>query len=316
MEDKFGRKIEVLRISITDKCNFSCLHCSREFNKLEKKYILSFEEIINIVKIFTNIGIRKIKITGGEPLIRKDVYYLLKEISNIQGIEEISLTTNGFYLFENIEKIRNAGVKRINISLNTLNEEKFKKITGIECLERIKKVIKESSKFFHPVKVNVVVMKSINFDEIIDFFNFSIENNVYLKFIELMPVYKNISFWRENFVSYRTIKNILEKYTLLYQVDENKRVKSYRSFKDSILIEFVSPVSEPFCKKCNRLRIDCKGNLFFCLYGKPVLNLRSFDKDILSSISSCIYNRDFSFNPFIKFPIRNFKLPIMNFLGG
>ncbi|MCS7180208.1 MAG: GTP 3',8-cyclase MoaA [bacterium] len=313
IKDKSGRGIDTLRISITERCNFSCLYCSNQFNKLDKKDILSYEEIIKFVKIFSCLGIKKIKITGGEPLIRKDSISLIKEITDISGIEDISITTNGFYLYENIDKVREAGIKRINISLDTLNEKKFEILTGRSCLKRIKEVIKESCKIFIPVKLNVVIMRNINLEEICDFLNFASKNNLILKFIELMPVYKKISFWRENFVPFKNILDIIKKHTYIYPIKKNGRIKSYES-SEGIIIEFVTPITEPFCNKCDRVRIDCAGNLFLCLYGKPIINLKKLDGDILNSIKFYVYNRDFSFNPFVK--LKNYKLPLMNTIGG
>ncbi|MCM8807319.1 MAG: GTP 3',8-cyclase MoaA [Candidatus Omnitrophica bacterium] len=313
MRDKFGREIDTLRISVTDRCNFSCLYCSKEFNKIEKEKILSYEEIINIVKVFTKLGIKKIKLTGGEPLIRENITYLIKEISNLPEIEDISLTTNGFFLFENVEKIKEAGIKRINISLDTLDEKKFARITGFKHLDRIKRVVEESCKTFSSVKLNVVIIKNINLNEIEDFLNFARENKMILKFIELMPVYKNLSFWKENFVPYKVVKNIIESFVSIFKIEE-RRIKVYKG--ENLIVEFVSPVSEPFCGKCDRLRIDCKGDLFLCLYGKPVLNLKKFNEEILNLIQFYIFNREYSFNPFAQISVKNYRFPVMNCLGG
>ncbi|HOK56678.1 MAG TPA: GTP 3',8-cyclase MoaA [bacterium] len=319
MKDKFGRKVDTLRISITDKCNFRCLYCSKEFYKLNKKNILSYEEIVDIVKFFTNFGIKKIKITGGEPLIKKNIYYLINKISKIDGIKEVSITTNGYFLCENVERLKKVGVKRVNISLDTLKSEKFEGITSVKGLEKIICGIKESVKNFDVVKLNIVLMKEINLDEIYDFLKFAEENKVILKFIELMPVYKNYTFWKENFVPYFFVEEILKKYIQLSPICENGRIKKYENKDKTIYIEFVTPVSEPFCKNCDRLRIDCKGNLFSCLYGEPIFNFKNFnnkENEILGIIFSLIFNRKFSYNPFLEIQRSYYKLPYMNIVGG
>lgn len=306
MRDRFGRKIDTLRISVTDRCNFGCLYCSGAFNKVRKEEILSFEEIIEIVKIFSNLGIEKIKITGGEPLIRKNITYLIGKISKIKGISDVSLTTNGFYLSEKMDEILNSGIKRINISLDTLKRDRFKIITGIDGLYRVLEGIDISRKYLK-IKLNVVLMKNLNLDEIFDFIEFSKERDLILRFIEIMPVYKNLNFWKNNFVSY---KEVIERLGNLKEVRflSEKGNTKYFLF-DDFVFGFITSVSEPFCYNCNKLRIDARGNLFLCLYGRPVLNLKMIErKGIEKTLEKIIY---------LKPKKReNLNLPLMNVVGG
>ncbi|MCM8818807.1 MAG: GTP 3',8-cyclase MoaA [Candidatus Omnitrophica bacterium] len=304
--------VDTLRISITDKCNFNCVYCSRKFNKVDRKEILSFEEIVKIIKILIPFGVEKIKITGGEPLIRKNLPFLIKKISQIESIKEVSLTTNGFYLSEKIDELIIAGLKRVNISLDTLNKDKFKFITGFDCFDIVIDGIKKAKDKFSIIKLNVVLMK-INFDEIFDFVEFAKENNLILRFIELMPVNNNLDIWKENFVAYTDAIKKIESKTGIYFLSQDRNTKYYLIEKDNLKIGFITSVREPFCSICSKIRIDSLGNLFLCLYGKPVLNFKELlyglnkeeiRKILIEKINSKPLFRNYS------------NLPVMNIIGG
>ncbi len=307
-----GKIIDTLRISITDKCNFNCVYCSRKFNKVDRKEILSFEEIVEIVKILSLFGVEKIKITGGEPLIRKNLPFLIEKISQIEGIKEISLTTNGFYLSEKIDELIITGLKRINISLDTLNKDKFKFITGLDYFDQVIYGIKRAIEKFSIIKLNVVLMK-INFDEIFDFIEFAEENNLILRFIELMPVDNNLNFWKENFVAYNDAIKKIESKNRIYFLSQDRNTKYYLLELGNLKIGFITSMSEPFCSYCSKLRIDSVGNLFLCLYGKPVLNFKKLlyelnkeeiRKILIEKINSKSLFRNYS------------NFPVMNIIGG
>ncbi|MCM8786292.1 MAG: GTP 3',8-cyclase MoaA [Candidatus Omnitrophica bacterium] len=304
--------VDTLRVSITDKCNFNCIYCSRKFNKVDRREILSYEEIIKIVKIFGQIGIEKIKITGGEPLIRKNLSFLIKKISEINRIKEISLTTNGFYLLKKIDELIVSGVKRINISLDTLNRNKFKFITESEHFDKVIDGIKIAKDKFLTIKLNVVLMK-INFDEIFDFIDFAKENGLILRFIELMPVDNNLDFWKKNFICYRDAIEKIKSKSKIFFLSHVRNTKYYLIVKDNFKIGFITSVTEPFCSYCNKIRIDAKGNLFLCLYGQPILNFKKIlyeldseeiKKILIEKINSKSFSRTY------------FNLPVINIIGG
>ncbi|MCM8766863.1 MAG: GTP 3',8-cyclase MoaA [Candidatus Omnitrophica bacterium] len=307
-----GKIIDTLRISITDKCNFNCVYCSRKFNKVDRKEILSFEEIVEIVKILSLFGVEKIKITGGEPLIRKNLPFLIEKISKIEGIKEISLTTNGFYLSEKIDELIITGLKRINISLDTLNKDKFKFITGLDYFDQVIYGIKRAIEKFSIIKLNVVLMK-INFDEIFDFIEFAKENNLILRFIELMPVDNNLNFWKENFVAYTDAIKKIESKNRIYFLSQDRNTKYYLLELGNLKIGFITSMTEPFCSYCSKLRIDSVGNLFLCLYGKPVLNFKKLlyelNKEEIRKILIKKINSKSLFRNYSNFPV-------MNIIGG
>ncbi len=307
-----GKIIDTLRISITDKCNFNCVYCSRKFNKVDRKEILSFEEIVEIVKILSLFGVEKIKITGGEPLIRKNLPFLIEKISQIEGIKEISLTTNGFYLSEKIDELIITGLKRINISLDTLNKDKFKFITGLDYFDQVIYGIKRAIEKFSIIKLNVVLMK-INFDEIFDFIEFAEENNLILRFIELMPVDNNLNFWKENFVAYNDAIKKIESKNRIYFLSQDRNTKYYLLELGNLKIGFITSMTEPFCSYCSKLRIDSVGNLFLCLYGKPVLNFKKLlyelNKEEIRKILIKKINSKSLFRNYSNFPV-------MNIIGG
>ena len=192
--DRCNRKLNYLRISITDRCNLKCIYCvPYDFiPKLPHKEILSYEEILHIVRISVRLGISKVRITGGEPLVRKGVYDFLEQLTKIQGLLDISLTTNGVLLKDNINKIKSAGIKRINISLDTLNRKKFRQITGYDFFNRIWEGIELAQKMgFDPIKINVVPLKGVNYDELLDIAALSIAYPFHIRFIEYMPMGSN-----------------------------------------------------------------------------------------------------------------------------
>ncbi|MFN4226685.1 MAG: GTP 3',8-cyclase MoaA [Candidatus Ratteibacteria bacterium] len=304
--------VDTLRVAITDKCNFNCVYCSRKFNKVDRKEVLSYEEIFEIVRILSQIGVEKIKITGGEPLIRKNLSFLIKKISEIKQIKDISLTTNGFYLSEKIDELINSGLKRINISLDTLDKNKFKFITGFDYFDRVIDGIKKAKDKFSNVKLNVVLMK-INFEEIFDFVEFSKENGLILRFIELMPVDNNLNFWKENFVPYINAIEKIKSKTEIFFLFQVSNTKYYLIVRDNLKIGFITSMTEPFCSDCKKIRIDALGNFFLCLYGKPVLNFKKvlyeLDKEeikkiLIEKINSKSLSRTYS------------KFPVMNCIGG
>lgn len=268
--DAYGRRVTYLRISVTDVCNLGCIYCKRakdtHFTKKERS--LSAEDIIKIAAVASSLGIEKVRITGGEPLIRKDILQILKGISSTEGIKDLSLTTNGVFLKEFARDLRMAGLGRINVSLDTLKISKFRIITGCDFFEKVLDGIREAKKAgLEPVKINVVMMRGFNDDEIEDFVDFSIREGVIIRFIELMPVGWNDQEWKERYISreevIERIRHRLEEGITPF-ARRGDPARYYR-LKEGGEIGIISPVSHSFCHECNRLRITSDGHLRSCM---------------------------------------------------
>lgn len=275
--DTFGHSISYLRISVTDRCNLRCVYCMPEagIEKLAHKDILRYEEIADLVRIFAGQGIRAVRLTGGEPLARPDLYKLVNMISGINGIDDISLTTNAVLLEEQAEKLASAGLKRINVSLDTIREEKFNKITRFGSLDKVWRGIEAAEKnHLAPVKINVVAMRGINDDEFVDLASLTYTHPWSIRFIELMPIGNQVD-WGEGFpqakdafIPISEIKASLE--TMGLKAVEHKNgqgpAREYRLDGAVGTVGFISPVSDHFCGSCNRLRLTSDGNLRPCLF--------------------------------------------------
>lgn len=279
--DSLGRKIEYLRISVTDRCNFRCIYCqSREsFKFLPHSEILTYEEIEEIVRVACELGVKRIRITGGEPLVRKDIEVLIERLSKIPGIEDLSLTTNGYFLLEKAEILKRAGLKRLNISLDSLNPEKFRKITGGFDFHKVwLGILKAFELGFEPLKLNMVVIRGFNDDEILSLAKLTLEYPWEVRFIEFMPIGENV-LWRDELViPVKEIKDLLETYFPLEEVASfgggPAKVFKWKGAKGRI--GFISPVSEHFCSRCNRLRITPDGRLRPCLFSDKEINLKEY----------------------------------------
>lgn len=277
--DQYGRKIDYLRVSVTDRCNLRCVYCMPDSGIIPKRpeEILTYEEILRIVQTAVFCGINKIRITGGEPLVRKDIVYLIGALAKTKGIDDLSLTTNGILLNEYIEDLKRVGLKRTNISLDTLNRERYKIITGSDALNRVWEGISKALKIgLNPIKINVVIMKGINDDEIIEFAKLTLSNPFHIRFIEFMPI-GNSNFWTEDkFISNNEVKDYCQN---LEEMEEQKNYlngnisSSYRFKGAKGTISFISPVSRPFCSKCSRLRLTSDGKLRLCLVSPEEIDL-------------------------------------------
>lgn len=277
--DRFNRRIEYLRISVTDRCNLRCVYCMPACGIVNKPQgeLLSFEEIAEIVKIGVSLGIDKIRLTGGEPLVRKGVVDLVQVLAGIEGIKDISMTTNGILLKDCAWQLKNAGLKRLNISLDTLREDRYREITRFGELKQVIEGIRLAIEAgFNPLKINVLLLRGINEDEVIDFLRMTIENPVHVRFLEFMPVRGN-GFWsKENFISCSEAMDIFRKFghiepVILYG---NGPAKNFRIKNASGTFGFITPVSDKFCSTCNRLRLTSDGFLKGCLHSDRKVNLR------------------------------------------
>ncbi|HZK42897.1 MAG TPA: GTP 3',8-cyclase MoaA [Syntrophomonadaceae bacterium] len=280
MIDTLGRNIDYLRISVTDRCNLRCRYCMPEegIENQGHHHMLSFEQLYRIVKVANKIGINKVRLTGGEPLVRKNIVQLIRAISALSSIEDISLTTNGILFPEMANDLKQAGISRVNISLDTLDKEKYKYITLKGNLDRVFQAIEKAlSLDMDPVKINVVVMKGFNDDEILDFARLTYELPVHVRFIEFMPI-GDLDFHTEDKVlTIGAVKSIIEEtYNLEYGVNiKGHGPANYAQIaggKGSL--GFISPLSNHFCNKCNRMRLTADGKLRGCLYSQDEIDLR------------------------------------------
>ncbi len=276
--DSWQRQINYLRISVTDHCNLRCLYCSvGSVSHLSRSEVLSYEEIQRVVQIAASMGINKVRLTGGEPLLRADLGRLVRVISQIESIDDISLTTNGTLLSKYAAELKEAGLKRVNVSLDTMKEDRFKRITGSDGLKEVLNGIETAKKVgLNPVKINMVVLRDINDDETVNFARMSAGEGWHVRFIEFMP-FGTPETGDGSMVSTREIQESiqslgkLEPYT--GKTDDGP-AKYYRLPGAKGTIGFISPMTAHFCHTCNRLRLTSDGQLRPCLLDDDEVNLK------------------------------------------
>lgn len=283
MKDRFNRNIEYLRISVTDLCNLRCQYCMPEAGicKLSHDSILSIEEIEEIVKVAAKNGIKKIRLTGGEPLVRSGFITLCEKISKIEQIQEICITTNGTYFYDLAEKLFALRVRNVNFSLDTLDEKKYKEITRNGDIQKVLKSIKKAIDLGFKVKINVVLIKGFNDDEIIDFINLTRYNKIQVRFIELMPIGDSANWSKEKFISNDIVLKKLSNYESL-NIDGVAKIYKVDGYKGSFGL--ISPISDCFCQTCNKIRLTSDGKLKPCLHSKEEINLKGLKKELLEEI--------------------------------
>ena len=268
--DSFQRKISYLRVSVTDRCDFRCTYCmSEDMEFLPKKDVLSLEELDRLCNTFIDLGVKKLRITGGEPLVRKNIMQLFKNLGRKlgNGLEELTLTTNGSQLDRYAEDLLSAGVRRINISLDSLNKKKFKNITRNGDFDKVMKGIMLAKKSGLKIKINTVALKGINDDEILNLVNWCGENKFSLTFIEVMPMGEIGEKRIDQYMPLTEVRNLIQK---KYSISED----SFRSagparyvhcHETDQKIGFITPHTHNFCELCNRVRITCTGEMYMCL---------------------------------------------------
>jgi cyclic pyranopterin phosphate synthase len=270
--DSYGRKIGDLRISVTDRCNFRCSYCIPVENIQWKRRdeILTYEEIAQLVRLFVRLGVSKVRVTGGEPLLRPGVLSLIEQLTAIEDIGDLALTTNGKLLPEFAQSLRGAGVRRLNISLDSLQPQKFEKMTRRDALADVLRGIEAATEAgFAPLKINAVVMRGINDDEIIDFADFARTTGHTVRFIEFMPLDSGHMWKPELVVTGREVYDAISaKYELvpLPARSPSETALRYRFADNPAEIGIIAPVSNPFCGNCNRLRLTADGQLRTCLF--------------------------------------------------
>ena len=274
MKDTFDRNITYLRVSITDRCNLRCRYCMPEEGvcKLQHQDILTFEEITEIVRASAELGIEKVRITGGEPLVRKGCVDLCRSISAIPGIREVTLTTNGVLLDKYAQDLKDAGVSRVNISLDTLDPEKYRKITGVGNLDSALRGIEAAKRAgLSPIKINTVLIGGFNDDEIPAFVNLTKNEPIELRFIELMPI-GNTEFGENAYLPGDAVLQAVPELQSLPDSDGVARLYQLPGGKGKVGL--ISPLSRHFCATCNRLRLTAEGALKPCLHSNQEISLR------------------------------------------
>ncbi|MBX2859570.1 MAG: GTP 3',8-cyclase MoaA [Cellvibrionaceae bacterium] len=280
LQDNFGRRVNYLRLSVTDRCDFRCLYCmADEMQFMPKKQLISYEEILHIAAAFSALGVSKIRVSGGEPLIRKDVVSLLRSLSAIPGIEELCITTNGSHLQQLAIPLRDAGVSQVNISLDSLQPQRFKQLTRYGDLAQVLKGIAAASQAgFAKIKINTVLMRHFNLDEVLDLADFALSRNMDIRFIEEMPLGEVSSHSRSaEFISSEELKAILDRHYQLQAespglTDGPARNWSVNGY--TAKVGFISPHSENFCASCNRVRLSASGRLLLCLGNEHSVDLK------------------------------------------
>ncbi|MFN8145195.1 MAG: GTP 3',8-cyclase MoaA [Bacteroidia bacterium] len=295
--DKFGRIHNYLRISLTDVCNLRCTYCMPDHPVFSAKdKLMQTDELKIITETFVKMGVTKVRLTGGEPLVRQDAGQILEHLTSMRslGLEEITMTTNGVFVHDFIDRFKQAGIRSLNVSLDTMMPDRFAKITKREHFHRVMSNIHLLMEHGFHVKVNMVIMNGVNDDEVPDFVNWTRDYPVHVRFIEFMPFDGN--HWQNT--KLLTSKTLLDRVSALYEVQplENKKHDTAKKFK--VLgfegtFAFISTMSEPFCGDCNRLRLTADGKMKNCLFSKGELDLlsalrkgESISELILSSLAS------------------------------
>jgi len=281
LADQFNRPITYLRISVTDRCNLRCVYCMPEAGLpwVAKAEILTFEEVAAIVGAAASIGVRSIRLTGGEPLVRRDLARLVARIASVPGIDDIALSTNGLLLAEQVDTLRSAGLRRVNVSLDTLRPERFFAIARRPGLDRVLAGIDAAcTAGLAPVKLNCVVMRGQNEDEVVAFAELTRKRGVHVRFIEMMPVLDNVALQRDAYVSAAEILDRIREHGMLVPVagPNGNGPARYFAFPGAAgSVGVISPLSHDYCETCNRVRLSADGRLRLCLFGDNELDLRT-----------------------------------------
>jgi len=328
LADSFGRVIRDLRVSVTDRCNFRCLYCLPETEEAASFYrakfdavhnprpvpapirwawkprdqLLSFEEIERVVRIATAMGVEKIRITGGEPLLRRKLPELIARLSAIKGVQDLALTTNGFHFLKEAAALRAAGLKRVSFSLDSLDSANFKRLTGRDGLKEVLRGIEKAQELgFTPVKVNAVIIRSMNDHEVEALAEFGRDRGISLRFIEFMPLDSGRAWLRDLVVpGAEILQRLRNRFDLLPVSPGNpsETARRWRFTNGAGEIGIIAPVTEPFCGHCDRLRLTADGKLRTCLFSlnehdlKPLLRSAATDGDLGARMREIVWNKE------------------------
>src|SRR5437016_10879308 len=329
LKDSYGRAIRDLRVSLTDRCNFRCFYClpHGEPPIAPKEQMLSYEEIEYVCDIFVELGIEKIRLTGGEPMMRRDIEVIIRKFAAFKprGLRDLALTTNGYFLPDRAQGLKDAGLDRITISLDSLKRDVFKQMTGVDVLDRVLAGIEAAKRAgLQPIKINAVIVRSHNEDEVADFAAFAREHDVKMRFIEFMPLDSGHDWSREDVVSGREIRARIEERFALQPLDvvRGSETSSRYCFADGAPgeIGIIAPVTEAFCGACSRIRLTADGQIRTCLFSTVEHSLRDVVRDgasraeIIDFIESVVMKKEprhFINDPQFVAPSRS-----MSFIGG
>ena len=329
LKDSYGRPIRDLRVSLTDRCNFRCFYClpHGEPPIAPKEQMLSYEEIEYVCEIFVDLGIEKIRLTGGEPMMRRDIETIIGKLSKLKfaGLNDLALTTNGYFLPDRAQSLKDAGLDRITISVDSLKREVFKEMTGVDVLDRVLAGIAAAKRAgLEPIKINAVIVRGHNEDEVADFAAFAREHDVKMRFIEFMPLDSGHEWSRDMVVSGREIRDRIDKRFPLtpIQVARGSDTSSRYRFVDGAPgeIGIIAPVTEPFCGACSRIRLTADGQIRTCLFSTVEHSLRDVVRtgatrdEIVDYIEAVIMKKEprhFINDPGFVAPSRT-----MSFIGG
>lgn len=329
LTDSYGRAIRDLRVSLTDRCNFRCFYClpHGEPPIAPKEQMLSYEEIEYICEIFVSLGIEKIRLTGGEPMMRRDIETIIRKLSELKdrGLQDLALTTNGYFLPDRARGLKEAGLDRITISLDSLKRHIFKQMTGVDVLDKVLAGIAAAKDAgLEPIKINAVIVRGHNEDEIADFAAFARAHEVKMRFIEFMPLDSGHEWARADVVSGREIHDrIHERFPLVkLSVKRGSETSARYRFADGAPgeIGIIAPVTEPFCGACSRIRLTADGQIRTCLFSTIEHSLRDVVRsgasraEIVDYIESVVLKKEprhFINDPDFVTPSRS-----MSFIGG
>lgn len=302
--DTYGRIADNIRISVTDRCNFRCTYCMPEegMQWLRKDALLTFEEITRLAAIVASLGVSKIRLTGGEPLMRKDLHVLIRMLKGVKGIQDIALTTNGYFLKEQAATLVDAGLDRINVSLDSLDPRVFAELARRDYFAQTWEGIEEAERLgISPIKLNVVLMRGINDGEILRFAELARKRSFVIRFIEFMPIGKDDGWSREKVVPTREVLETINRYSPLrpLQTHDGKAAADRFVFEDGNgEIGVISSVSQPFCTDCNRVRITSEGKFRTCLFSHTETDIRALlrggatDGEIADALTNAVWHKE------------------------
>jgi len=329
LRDSYGRAIRDLRVSLTDRCNFRCFYClpHGEPPIAPKEQMLSFEEIEYVCEIFVSLGIEKIRLTGGEPMLRRDIETIIRKLTRLKtkGLTDLALTTNGYFLPERARSLKEAGLDRVTISLDSLKGDVFKRMTGVDVLQKVLAGIAATKEAgLEPIKINAVIVRGHNETEVADFAAFAREHDVKMRFIEFMPLDSGHEWSQADVVSGQEIKDrISERFPLVkLAIRRGSETSARYRFADGAPgeIGIIAPVTEPFCGACSRIRLTADGQIRTCLFSTVEHSLRDVVRsgasrtEIVEYIESVILKKEprhFINDPGFVAPSRT-----MSFIGG
>ncbi|MGC9116402.1 MAG: GTP 3',8-cyclase MoaA [Conexivisphaera sp.] len=324
--DSFGRVIRKVRISVTERCNFRCTYCMPVSPTwFDRESVLRFEEITRLVRILASMGVSKVKMTGGEPLMRKDVEKLVSMIAQVPGVESLSMTTNGFFLEEKARALRDAGLRTVTVSLPSLDRGKFRAITGVDALDRVIRGIDAAlDAGFQPVKLNSTIIRGLNDGEIVDLAEFARERGIFIRFIEFMPFDGKGSWSIDRVFSWQEMyESLRQRFDLEPLPRERGSTAMNYAFRGSRGgVGFIASITAPFCDDCERIRLTADGRIVPCMFSPKEFDLKSAlrsgapDSEIERLIREAVAAKDGG----VKYMIRSGNLPSsirpMYVLGG